>query len=167
MQAQRKRYSAEFKARGAVEAIKGHRTINELASQFGVHPHWVTQWKKHALECLPQMFSNRPLKTDQERTRLEAAWSQQIGPLKVELDWLKKKLDCSLASKRALIEPEPSIISVSRQCEWVGLARSSYYYAPAGDSPENLLLLRLIDEQYTRTPFSGIPRMTAWLRSCG
>jgi putative transposase len=56
---------------------------------------------------------------------------------------------------------------VSRPCELVGLARSSYYYAPAGDSPEKLLLMRLIDEQYTRTPFYGIPRMTAWLRSCG
>jgi putative transposase len=56
---------------------------------------------------------------------------------------------------------------VSRQCELVGLARSSYYYAPAGERPENLHLMRLLDEQYTRTPFYGIPRMTAWLQSCG
>lgn len=91
MQSQRKRYSADFKARVAVEAIKGHLTINELASQFGVHPNLVTQWKKHALECLPQMFANRPPNAEKERELLEAALYQQIGQLKVELDWLKKK----------------------------------------------------------------------------
>jgi transposase-like protein len=91
MQSQRKRYSAEFKARVALEAIKGHMTINELASQFGVHPNLVTQWKKHALACLPQMFANCPVKADKERELLEAALYQQIGQLKVELDWLKKK----------------------------------------------------------------------------
>ncbi len=56
---------------------------------------------------------------------------------------------------------------MSRQCELVGLARSSYYYTPVGESPENLLLMRLSDEQYTRTPFYGIPRLTAWRRSGG
>ena len=91
MPSQRKRYRAEFKARVALEAIKGHLTINELASQFGVHPHVVTQWKKPALECLPQLFATRPAPAENERERLEAALYQQIGQLKVELDWLKKQ----------------------------------------------------------------------------
>jgi putative transposase len=151
MSSQRRRYSAEFKARVALEAIKGHMTINELASQFGVHPNLVTQWKKYPLACLPQLFANRPLKAEHERERFEAALYQQIGQLKVELDWVKKKLGRSLASKRGLIEPVHPNIPVSRQCELVGLARSSYYYAPARESPENLHLMRLIDEQYTRT----------------
>lgn len=54
-----------------------------------------------------------------------------------------------------------------RQCELLGLERSSYYYRAASESPENLMLMRLIDEQYTRTPYYGILRMTAWLRSKG
>jgi putative transposase len=58
-------------------------------------------------------------------------------------------------------------LSIVRQCELLGLARSSYYYRAAGESPENLLLMRLMDEQYTRMPYYGIRRMTAWLRSKG
>lgn len=50
-----------------------------------------------------------------------------------------------------------------RQCELLGICRSGYYYEPAMESPMNLMLMRLIDEQYTRFPFYGSPRMTAWL----
>jgi putative transposase len=66
-----------------------------------------------------------------------------------------------------MVEPEHLQISIARQCELLELARSSFYYEPASESTENLLLMRLLDEQYTRTPFNGIPRMTAWLRSQG
>jgi len=59
------------------------------------------------------------------------------------------------------------MISLMRQCELVGLPRSSYYYEPAGESTLNLELMRLIDEQYTRTPFYGVPRMTEVLRGMG
>jgi putative transposase len=55
-------------------------------------------------------------------------------------------------------------LSIRRQCELVGLNRSTYYYAPAGESDLNLHLMRLIDEQYTKTPFYGWPRMTAYLK---
>jgi len=66
-----------------------------------------------------------------------------------------------------MVEPEHPGISIQRQCELLDLARSSFYYAPARESQENLLLMRLIDEQYTRRPFYGIPRMTAWLKQQG
>jgi len=58
-------------------------------------------------------------------------------------------------------------LTLVRQCELVGLPRSSLYYQPRGVSEENLLLMRLMDEQYTRTPFYGIRRMTAWLKGQG
>ncbi len=54
-------------------------------------------------------------------------------------------------------------ISVRRQCELLGVNRSGLYYEPVGESEENLLLMRLLDEQYTRTPFYGSRRMTEWL----
>jgi putative transposase len=66
-----------------------------------------------------------------------------------------------------LIEPAYESISIVRQCELVGLARSSYDDQGAGESAENLHLMRLLDEQYTRTPFYGIKRMTAWLETQG
>ena len=77
----------------------------------------------------------------------------------------KKKLDYPLEQKRQLIEPLHQQISVRRQCELLGLARASLYYQPCGESAENLQLMRLLDEQYTRTPFYGVERMTEWLRS--
>ena len=62
------------------------------------------------------------------------------------------------------MEPSHPEIPIYRQCELIGLARASYYYEPAGETQYNLLLMRLLDEQYTRTPFYGSPKMTAWLR---
>jgi putative transposase len=69
--------------------------------------------------------------------------------------------------KRALVGAEDSALSVARQCALLGMARSSWYYTPQGESTENLELMRRLDEQYTRTPFYGIRRMTAWLRQQG
>jgi putative transposase len=66
-----------------------------------------------------------------------------------------------------LIEPAHPRISVARQCALVGLARSSFYYTAQGEQAENLQLMRLLDEQYTRTPFYGVRRMTAWLKAQG
>ena len=58
-------------------------------------------------------------------------------------------------------------MSIAQQCELLGLARSTYYYEPMPESEENLLLMRLLDEQYTRTPFYGTRKMTAWLHTQG
>ncbi len=73
----------------------------------------------------------------------------------------------ALDTKRALIEPEYSNISIRRQCALLGLNRSTLYYRPATESDFNLQLMRLIDEQYLQTPFYGWPRMTAHLRRQG
>jgi transposase-like protein len=91
MKRERKRYDAGLKAKVAVEAIKGQRTINEIASTYGIHPNQVTQWKKQALEQLPEIFSNGRARREQADEELRDQLYQQIGQLKVELDWLKKK----------------------------------------------------------------------------
>lgn len=69
--------------------------------------------------------------------------------------------------KRALIEPDHPELSIAQQCELLGLARSSYYYQSRGESEENLLLMRLLDEQYTRTPFYGARKMVTYLETQG
>jgi len=66
-----------------------------------------------------------------------------------------------------LIEPAHLQLSIARQCELLGIARSSWYYAPRGETAANLALMRLLDEPYTKTPFYGVERMTAWLRQQG
>jgi putative transposase len=76
-------------------------------------------------------------------------------------------LAISVEAKRQLVEPEHPRISVRRQCGLLGVARAGLYYQPVGLSAEDMELMRLLDEQYTATPFYGIRRMTAWLRSRG
>jgi putative transposase len=70
-------------------------------------------------------------------------------------------------AKRQLLEPDHPRISIARQCALLGLSRSSVYYERRGESAENLHLMRLLDEQYTRTPFYGVRRMRAWLGTQG
>jgi putative transposase len=72
-----------------------------------------------------------------------------------------------VAAKRAVIEPAHPQISLSRQCELIGLNRSSWYYEAARETPEHEVLMRLIDQQFTQTPFYGVRRMTAWLKQAG
>ena len=91
MTTQRKHYSAEFKARVALEALKGSKTVNELAGLYSVHPNQIAKWKKHLQSELPRLFATRRDQRVQEQEALQAQLYQQIGQLKVELDWLKKK----------------------------------------------------------------------------
>lgn len=92
---QRNHYSADFKAKIALAAIKGQQTVNEIAATYGVHPNQVLQWKKQALAALPDTFSNKRARAAQDEEALRAQLYQQIGQLKVELDWLKKKAGLS------------------------------------------------------------------------
>jgi transposase-like protein len=88
---QRKKHSAEFKAKIALEAIKGLKTINEIASEAEVHPTQVTLWKKQLIEEIPTLFTNGRGQKEKSQEDLTALLYQQIGQLKVELDWIKKK----------------------------------------------------------------------------
>ena len=88
---QHHRHSADFKAKVAMEAVKGQRTGNEIASGYGVHPTQVAQWKRQLLEAAPGVFSAGSGRAVREQEELTDRLYQQIGQLKVELDWLKKK----------------------------------------------------------------------------
>lgn len=92
MATQRKTYSAEFKSKVAIEAIRGFHTINELAAEYGVHPHQISMWKSQLLQAAPGVFSGRADQKEKEGEELRDQLYQQIGQLKVELDWLKKKV---------------------------------------------------------------------------
>lgn len=91
MARKRRRFSAEFKAQVALEAIKGRKTVAELAGEYEVHANQVTQWKKQLLESLPEVFGRRREQDAAKREEMTDRLYQQIGQLKVELDWLKKK----------------------------------------------------------------------------
>jgi transposase-like protein len=93
MSKQRRKHSAEFKARVAMEAIKGAKTVQQIAAENELHPTQVTQWKMQMLEAAPGVFARkgeRDHEQDQkerEKERLE----RKVGQLAVEVDWLQKK----------------------------------------------------------------------------
>jgi transposase-like protein len=87
---QRKKHSAEFKAKVALEALKGLKTINEIASEVQVHPSQINLWKKQLAEGVPSIFANGPGHKQKDEENLKDSLYQQIGQLKVELDWVKK-----------------------------------------------------------------------------
>jgi len=163
--AKRRQHSPQLKAKVALEALKGIETAQQIAARFEIHPSQISTWKRQLLEGASDLFvrGQRP----PDNAAREAELYEQIGRLKMENEWLKKKLNGSAKMKRALIEPGHPTLSIARQCELAGLSRSSYYYAPAGESAENLYLIRMIDEQYLKTPFYGSRRMTAWLQLQG
>jgi len=95
MQRIRKRHSSEFKAKVALEALRETHTAAEIGSQYGVHAVQVAKWKKQAIEGLLNTFSTGKRSGDRMQTELVPKLYQQIGELKVELDWFKKKSgDC-------------------------------------------------------------------------
>jgi len=87
----RKTHKPEFKAKVALEAIRGMKTSSELASQFQVHPTQITTWKKQALASLPEGFRKGALNKQTDEQALTGPLYEEIGRLKMELDWLKKK----------------------------------------------------------------------------
>jgi transposase-like protein len=89
----RKQHSAKFKAQVVLEAIRGEKTLSQLGSQFKVHPIQIAKWRKAALEHLPDLFVDGRTRQSGNSQQAETdALYEQIGRLKVELDWLKKKV---------------------------------------------------------------------------
>ena len=92
MTKQRRQFSAKFKFQVALEALKELKTINEIASRYEVHPTQVKQWKKQLQEGGVHVFDEKAAKTAQVQSATEATLYEQIGRLKMELEWLKKKV---------------------------------------------------------------------------
>jgi transposase-like protein len=87
----RKRYDASFKAKVVLEALREQGTLAEIGLKYGVHPNQITQWKKTFLKNLPEVFSKKKNDETEALKQRESELYRQIGQLKYEVDWLKKK----------------------------------------------------------------------------
>ena len=96
----RRSHDAAFKARVALEAIRGEKTMAQVAAEYGVHPNQIRQWRQKLLDELPQLFSDRRKSAEKDGEELQDELYRQIGQLKVELDWLKKKSQQLLLKKK-------------------------------------------------------------------
>ncbi len=88
----RRQYSAEFKFKAALEAAKGCKTISELASEIEVHPNQISEWKRQLLAEGASLFQRNGIGQQREHEALQVELYEQIGRLKMELEWLKKKV---------------------------------------------------------------------------
>ena len=123
-----KQYTAQEKAKVAMEAIKSDLTMAQISSQYGVHATQINRWKKEAVDAMVSGFTTKPKAKDTSQTELKNQLYQQIGQLTVEQDWLKKNLQpLDLAVKKGLIDMNNPQLSTQLQCELLGLNRSSYY----------------------------------------
>ena len=91
MTQKRKQYNVQFKFKVALDAAKGVKTINQLASDYDLHPNQVSSWKKQLVEAGPTLFNRQIDRRQQQQVAQEAELYEQIGRLKMELEWLKKK----------------------------------------------------------------------------
>jgi transposase-like protein len=91
MSTSRRRFSAEYKFRVALEAAKGQATLSELANKHGLHPNQISQWKRQLLDSGAELFSRNGSKEAQAQDAAQSDLYEQIGRLKMELEWLKKK----------------------------------------------------------------------------
>jgi transposase-like protein len=91
MHGMRRQHDAAVKAKVALEAIRGEKTIAQIAGEYGIHPNQIRLWRDRVLAALPAAFSKGAARSEKDRADLEEELFRQIGRLKVENDWLKKK----------------------------------------------------------------------------
>ncbi|MGL4400791.1 MAG: IS3 family transposase [Luteolibacter sp.] len=166
MKGKRRRHDPEFKARVALEALKGVRTIQEIAKEFDVHPVQVSEWKKTMAKNAASAFGASAGQSgaeefERERERLHA----KIGQQAVELDWLNKKVQTtrSVRDRVGLLDRGHPKISMRKQCLLLGVARSTADYQAAAEDPEDIRIKRLLDEIYLIDPCLGSRRLATVL----
>lgn len=91
MGTKRRRHSSKFKKQVALEAIRERKTISELSGEFSIHPNQIVSWKKQLIEGAEDIFKDKRKKSLIDKEETESKLYEEIGRLKVELDWLKKK----------------------------------------------------------------------------
>jgi transposase-like protein len=92
MEKKRKQHSAEFKFKVALEAVKEQKTLSQLGSEYELHPTQISEWKQHLLNGGATVFGKGGSKEEKEQSRVEMELYEQIGRLKMELEWVKKKV---------------------------------------------------------------------------
>ncbi len=126
----RKSFSSDFKAKVALEAIHGVKTLNEIGQEFDVHPVQVGKWKKEPQEQASGLFDAKrgakPIESSENPEKLYT----EIGRLKMELDWLKKIWILPMRTRRSWIS-EKHPLPVARQCALAGTNRSKFYVLPS------------------------------------
>src|ERR1019366_1318558 len=165
----RRNHTATFKAKVALAAIKGEKTLSELAQEFDVHANQITQWKSQLLEGAIGVFGGEA-KAESATAAVDIkTLHAKIGQLTLENDFLEGALTkagvladrsssvgwkAGIAERKAMIDPDHDL-PITQQAEVLGISRSTVYYEPRPVPAEDLWLMRQIDELHLNYPFAG------------
>ncbi|WP_375347568.1 IS3 family transposase [Burkholderia pseudomallei] len=162
----RRTHSAAFKAKVALAAVKGERTLAELAQQFDVHPNQITEWKRQLQERAVDVFGAAGTPSNEPPVDVKTLHAK-IGQLTLENGFFVGSARQSRTAERKAMIDRTHALPVSRQTRLVGIARSSAYYRPQPVSETDLLLMRRIDEVHMEFPFAGARMLARLLRREG
>ena len=162
MARKRRRFGASFLGESSVGVS------SELAKKHKIHATQINLWKKQLLEGAETIFEgDLKAEKDSNDEPQVAELYEQIGRLKVELEWLKKKWPRTVSEARSWIDFDHPELSIRQQCRLLGLHRSIVYHQPAPESVCNLQLMRLMDEEHLARPAKGSRQMVDFLQQHG
>ncbi|MDN7742391.1 IS3 family transposase [Burkholderia cenocepacia] len=162
----RRTHSAAFKAKVALAAVKGERTLAELAQQFDVHPNQITEWKRQLQERAADVFGAGGAPSNEPPVDLRSLHAK-IGQLALENGFFKRRArQGGIAERKEMID-RTHALPISQQARLVGVARSSVYYRPQPVSEADQLLMRRIDVLHLEFPFAGARMLARLLRRQG
>ena len=173
MSKKRKSYNAEFKSKVVLELLREEESAAAIASRYGITVQTLNQWKRKFLENASLAFDiGDATKAYREKIKkLEKeneALAKTLGKTTIERDWAVGKLkSLDSSSKRGLVDSKLNNLSLTRQCQLLGLNRSGLYYRPKGISAYDLNLMRRIDEIYTERSTLGYRMMHRYLKEEG
>ncbi|MEK4032389.1 IS3 family transposase [Methylocystis sp. IM3] len=162
----RRTHSPAFKAKVALAAIKGEKTLAELAQQFDVHPNQITTWKSQLLDGAAGVFG--PEKTEPREAAVDLkTLHAKIGELTLENGFFVRRARQGRPAERKKMIDRDHNLPLARQAKALGLARSTVYYMPRPVSAEDLKLIRRLDELHLDYPFAGARMLRDLLRHEG
>ncbi|MBY8088894.1 IS3 family transposase [Vibrio fluvialis] len=158
MTRKRRNHSPEFKAKVALDAARGDKTVAELAQKYNLHANQISTWKKELLENAAMIFASENQSgkdSSEEVDKLHA----KIGQLTMENGFFGQSARSLDRAQRKSSLVKSTLLSIKRQCELLCIARSTAYYQPIGLSAEEIELRRMIDEIHLQYPFMGSRRI--------
>ncbi|UWR87807.1 IS3 family transposase [Phaeobacter inhibens] len=159
-------HSPAFKAKFALSALKGDKTMCELATQFDAHPNQIKQWKDQLLDGVTDVFDDKP-KASKEPENDVKSLHTKIGQLTLENGFFGEALAKAGLLGRKEMTNRDHKLSLARQADLLGISRGSLYYEPRPACEDDLRLMRRIDELHMDYPFAGSRMMKGLLRQEG
>lgn len=160
----KKSYTASFKAKGALVALAGEKTLGELSQQFEIHPNQITTWKRQLGERSAEVFGKTS--SSEQPVDLKAMYAK-IGQLALENDFFRRRAHQGGVAECKTMIDRSHPLPIKRQAEFAGISRDSVYSRPRPLGEVELGLMRRIDQLHLEHPFMGTRILCDQLNRCG